>query len=353
MKPTTKRIQQWIVLFMGLGALLTVLPELILGQPYISTKGGLINVIEGQVDVHNARDMRWEKARPLLQLRQGDEVRVRENGRVEMLLNPGSFARLGPESTVRLVNDRLTELSLELMSGSMEVEAGNVKSIGHIDVSVFGRLFSITKDGIYRFDVSDSRSAKARVFRGEMAAASANGKTTKMKKSSEATITGANAAVAFGRFDTKQMDSLSEWSALRAGQLAQSNRGVIRSFSQGYYPGSYFGYYGLSPYGWGCGWYYDPFYGFYTYMPCRNEFFSPYGGYLFSPIIVVSNGGHHGIGTNRSEGLSRGHESISSSSGGGFTPSASPSVHPSTAGTPSGGTSRSEGGARSSTPIRH
>ncbi|MBZ5536694.1 MAG: hypothetical protein LAO31_12120 [Acidobacteriia bacterium] len=353
MKTTTRGIQRWIVVFMGLGALLTILPELVLGQPYISTKGGLINVIEGRVEVHSARDMRWEKARPLLQLRQGDELRVHENSRAEMLLNPGSFARLGPESAARLVNDRLTELSLEVVSGSLEIEAGNVKSIGHIDVSVFGHLFSIMKDGIYRFDVSDPGPATARVFRGEMVTVSANGKTTRIKKSSQATIAGANATLAVGRFDTKQMDSLSEWSAFRAGQLAQSNRGVIRSFSQGYYPGGYYGYYGAGIYGLGCGWFYDPFFSFYTFMPCRNDFFSPYGGYLFSPIVVVSNGGHHGIGTSRSEGTARGHESIGSSSGGGFTPSSSSSVGPSAVGSPSGGTSRSEGGARSPTPIRH
>lgn len=352
MKTTTQGIRQWIVFFMGLGALLTILPEIVSGQPYISTKGGLINVIEGRVDVHNARDMRWEKARPLLQLRRGDEVRVRENSRVEMLLNPGSFARLGPESTVRLVNDRLTELSLDLVSGSMEVEAGNVKSIGHIDVSVFGHLFNIRKDGVYRFDVNEPGSATARVFRGEMVTVSANGKTTRMKKSSAATLTSAKGDVAFVHFDTKQMDSLSEWGAFRAGQLAQSNRGVIRSLSQGYYPGSYYGSYGLSPHGWGCGWFYDPFFGYYTYMPCRNDFFSSYGGgFLFSPIVVVSNGGHRGIGTSRSEGFSRGHESIGS--GGGFSPAPSPSVGPSAVGSSSAGSSRSEGGAHSPTPVRH
>ncbi|MGB7620748.1 MAG: hypothetical protein WBN92_00205 [Terriglobia bacterium] len=351
MNITTKRTEQWVIVFTCLVVLFASLPAMVLGQPYISTKGGLINVIEGQAEVHNARDMRWEKAKPLLQMRQGDELRIHENSRVEMLLNPGSFARLGPESTVRLVNDRLTALSLELLSGSMEVEAGNIKSIRQIAVSVSGQGFNIVKDGVYRFDINDSGTATARVFRGEMVTVAANGKTSRMKKSSSATFGSVDTKEAFNHFDTKQIDNLSEWGVFRSEQLAQSNLGVIRSFSQGYYPGGLFGYSGFGPYRWSCGWYYDPFYTFYTYMPCQNNFFSPYGGFFFSPIVVVTNAGR-GVGTNRGESLSRSHDSIGPSPGSGLGRGSAPSSGSSPMSAPSGGSMRSEGG-RQSAPARH
>ena len=313
MKTATKATGQRVVTLLGLTLLLAMLPANAWGQPYISTRGGLVNVIDGQADMHNGRDMKWQKARPLLQLRSGDELRSRENSRVELLLNPGSFARLGPDSTVRLVNDRLTELSLGLLDGSMEVEAGNLKIIGQMTVSVLGHQFMIVKDGIYRFDVNGSESATARVYRGEMRTITANGKTTRMKKSSEATIQGTSATMALGHFDTRQIDSLSEWAAFRAGELARANRGVIQGYSQGYFAGpySYYGY-GFNPFLWGGGWFYDPFYGFYTFLPGYGNYYSPYGGY-YTPIIVVTNGGQR-AGSIRN-GPSGNRESITPSGG--------------------------------------
>lgn len=306
MKNATKGTKQGILLLFGLLMWLVLSSEMVMGQPYISTKGGLLNVVEGLADVHSARDMRWEKARPLLQMRHGDELRTHENSRVEVLLNPGSFARLGGESKMRLLNDRLVELSLEMLTGSMEIEAGNMKSIRQIKVMMRGNQFTLVKDGIYRFDVDGSGKLSARVFRGEMHLAATNGKTKTLKKSSVVNIDAGNNALAFAHFDTKQTDGLSQWGIYRAGILAQANRSAAQSYVSTYGLGSYYGY-GLLGYG---GWYYNPFYGFYTFLPGYNSFYSFFGGY-YSPYgyyYPPISGGQ----AFRSESVRGNHESLSS-----------------------------------------
>ncbi|MDD5543516.1 MAG: hypothetical protein PHX83_10115 [Acidobacteriia bacterium] len=288
------------------------LSQLALGQPYISTRGGLVNTISGRADVHGARDLRWEKARQLLQLHDGDELRVAENSYVELLLNPGSYARLGGDSLVRMNNTGLMSLDLNLRRGSMEIEATNLKSVKRIRVSLNNRDFYIVKDGIYRFDVDPSGASGARVFKGEMQTMASNGHMKNLKKSAEADIE-ANGTVAFTKFDTHMMDSLSEWSAGRANQLARANARAMRSYmnnfsmySPYYWPAGYFGM-------WGGGWFYDPFFGGYTFFPGYwfNSFYGP--NFFGPPVIIVQQPN----GTRRVESTNRGHETLFGNSGGG------------------------------------
>ncbi len=353
----SNNIQKWVFkggLIVGCLALLT-LPAELAAQPVISSKGGLINVINGKAEVQSFRDMRWEKARGLSQMARGDELRTQDNSYAEVLLNPGSYVRLGPNAELRMVNDRLTDLSMDLLSGSMELEAANLKMIHHIDVTLRGRLFTIQKDGVYRFDILDSRTARARVFRGQMLALQPNGKKIKLKKSHEADIVEGNTALALTRFDPKVVDQLTAWSASRSQFLARAN---YRSYAGGgfssYLPMGYFGGY---PCGFGS-WFYNPFFGMYTFLPgCGfyDGYFSPYGFYY--PTVIVNSG----RGVFRAENVAHAHESIRSSFGSrgfrggsqpsfsGATPSSGPVASPPPA-APSMG--RSEmGGAREA--IRH
>jgi hypothetical protein len=305
MKSTTNERAKWGVLFLGIVVAWMVLSGPLMAQPLISTKGGLMNVIEGQADVQHPQDMRWEKVKPLMQLRRGDTLRTRDMAHVEMLLNPGSFARLAGETMVRLVNDRLTDLSLELLDGSMEVQASGLKTIRQIEVTVKGQKFLIVKDGVYRFDVRDSGVASARVYRGEMRALLASGKITTLKKSKEALIDLSTGAVAFNHFDAKALDDLSQWSAYRDSLLASANSRVGRGLGGGYWSA-----FGFNPFIYGGGWFYNPLYGYYTYLPGYGYGFSgycsPYGYHY--PIIIVGGGG----GTYRTENIARVRESINS-----------------------------------------
>lgn len=276
MKTSRSELREKGMIVVGI-AMLFAVTQMAYTQPVISVKGGLVNAVEGKAEYHSGRDLRMQKLEPFLQLRRGDEVQVRPNGRVELLLNPGSFARLGAETQMRLVNEQLSSLVLELRSGSMVIEAGNIKSIGRIEVQLGGHSFFIVKDGIYRFDVETLGSAQARVFRGEMQTTDAKGKTVSMKKSRAVSLVLSKGTLAFTHFDIHQTDSLDEWSAYRAGLLERANVGVLRAYRNGYPITGYYGY-GLL----GGGWFYNPFYGTYTFLPGSFSYFrSPYGFYYY------------------------------------------------------------------------
>lgn len=341
MVKTKNRTSRWGTGFLVCAAMLATFSTATVAQPFISTKGGLLNVVEGKADVHNPQEKRWERARPMLQMNAGEELRTRENSRVEMLLNPGSFARLGPETTVRLLNNRLTELSLVLLSGSMAVEAGNIKpkTIRQIQISVLGHSFSIIKDGIYRFDVRDSGYASARVFRGAMETSEQNGKTIRLKKSRVVTIDPVAGTIALSHFEKDQFDNLDEWSEYRAGLLSSANQHADRMYSSGYWPAGYYSSFN-SFLG---GWFYDPFYGFYTFLPGFGYYSSPFGYYY--PVIIVKGGN----GSYRTENVTRQHEILASNHDGGKAGDhrGDPSFGSGVMSAPSNGSmgpSRSEGG---------
>lgn len=348
MKSDPRRFRGWTILLAGM-MIVFGLSTVMSAQPVISVKGGLVNAVEGKADFHAAKDMRLQKLEPFLQLHRGDEVQVRQYGRVEILLNPGSFARLGSESRLRLVNDQLSSLSLELLDGSMVIEAGNVKAIRQIEVKMANRSYYVIKDGIYRFDRSDSGAVQARVFRGEMTALDGRGKLVHLKKS-RAMSESTNGVVTLAHFDTHQTDNLDSWSAYRAGLLERANVGVVRAYRNGYAPWDLHN----SSLLYGGGWFYNPFYGTYTFWPGYSSFYySPYGYHYYPPNYGYGGGGGGGgvSARNRNEGYAGNRESLGSSSAGvgksseshiGGSMIASPSAGMGRSEAPSGGAGRHE-----------
>jgi hypothetical protein len=83
----------------------------------ISAKAGGVNFVEGTVAVVRKSG----RSGVLLKgdtLEIGDRVSTAENGKVEILLNPGSFLRLGGTSAFEFNNTSLDELEIRLDSGS-------------------------------------------------------------------------------------------------------------------------------------------------------------------------------------------------------------------------------------------
>ena len=89
----------------------------------ISAKAGGINAITGQADVHAKGESDWQQLSITDDLEAGDRVRTANDGRVEILLNPGSYLRVGGDSEVELSNNTLDNLELRLLRGTAIVEA--------------------------------------------------------------------------------------------------------------------------------------------------------------------------------------------------------------------------------------
>jgi hypothetical protein len=88
-------------------------------QNVISAQAGMINNTEGLVLLGNSpvqlTNGRFPQMRP-------QEVLSTSAGRAEVLLNPGSFVRLGENTSIRLLSDSLTQPAYEVLGGSSVLE---------------------------------------------------------------------------------------------------------------------------------------------------------------------------------------------------------------------------------------
>src|SRR5262245_63553243 len=95
----------------------------------ISAKAGGINAITGQASVHSKGETEWQQLMVTDDLNAGDRVRTSNDGRVEVLLNPGSYLRVGGDSEVELSDNSLANLEVRLIRGTAIVEATGADGI--------------------------------------------------------------------------------------------------------------------------------------------------------------------------------------------------------------------------------
>src|SRR5436190_15026910 len=84
----------------------------------ISAKAGGVNTVAGQVWVKRAGQTTEQRLTSEDELASGDVVNTGVWARVEILLNPGSYLRLGENSEFELVDSSLDNLRLKLIKGS-------------------------------------------------------------------------------------------------------------------------------------------------------------------------------------------------------------------------------------------
>jgi hypothetical protein len=109
-------------------------------QFIISAKAGLVNSIEGTANVH-VQEM----------VPAGAPIQTGPNGRVEILLNPGTFLRLGEDSQAVLDSVDLADVQVHILSGSAVIECGSVEKDSPIRVTDGTETVTISKPGTYRF----------------------------------------------------------------------------------------------------------------------------------------------------------------------------------------------------------
>jgi hypothetical protein len=245
------------------------------GQPVTSAKSGVVAYLEGKVYLENER-LEFSAVH-FPQVKENGTLRT-EDGRAEVLLTPGVVLRLGENSSLKMLTNRLIDTRLELLAGSAVVEADNVEKGTSVTVVCKSGTVGISKMGIYRFDAEPGR---LRVFKG-LADVKLGSETV------EAILVPGGKAIGLAgdtataeKFDIEDTDSLDRWSGRRAMVLAMANPSAAKSASSR--PTVSFGM-GMGM-GW-CGWVWNPWYGLYTYVPCYGSYNSPYGYRYWSPLTV-------------------------------------------------------------------
>lgn len=241
-----------------------------LGDKYvISAKAGGVNYVEGAVGVvrKSGQSGRLIKGDSL---KIGDRVSTGNDGKAEILLNPGSYIRLGGSSAFEFKTTSLDDLQLLVESGSamLEVHASNDFTVR---VQTPDSIFVIVQSGIYRVDVA-GKNGRLSVLKGKaLVDGSAD---AEIKKGRQGVLVNGQASIA--KFKSSGDDGLEAWSKSRAKEMAKISSSLdprtlrptlMRSFLGNRW--NMFDSFGL--------WVYDPFRRYHCFLPFGRGWGSPYG----------------------------------------------------------------------------
>jgi hypothetical protein len=242
----------------------------------ISTKAGAVSYTEGTVTVVR-KDGKSGYLLKNDKLEAGDKVSTGSDGRVEILLNPGSYLRLGANSTFEFQTTDLDDLKLKLSGGSAIFEVLTSDDF-KISVKLPQAEFALTRSGVFRIDVLSDGSGKISVWKGKVFAGNDR---AELKGGRSALVDGSNVTIA--RFDRDNPDELDTWSKLRAKEFAKLNArlerlalrdSLLNSFNQGVW--NLYNSFGL--------WIYDPVRLSWCFLPFGIGWASPYGYNYYSNI---------------------------------------------------------------------
>ena len=233
----------------------------------ISAVAGHVNFVEGSVGVVR----KVGKSGLLLKgdkLNVGDRVSTGPDGKAEILLNPGSFVRLGGLSAFEFETTSLDDLKLRVDSGTVIFE---VYATDEFKVSIRTPKtdYVLIATGVYRIDIPQQGDARLQVWKG---LAEVEGELVKSGRSATADAKG-DALVA--KFDRDEKDAFDIWSKDRGKELTRVSsrlrRGDLRSSLMGSWGRAWtiFGSFGL--------WIFDSNYGGYSFLPFGYGWNSPYG----------------------------------------------------------------------------
>lgn len=268
----------------SIAATVSVSAAVCLAQGIVSSHSGLVHYIEGSVSIDGQT----------VESKVGKFSELKENsilktgmGRAEVLLTPGVFLRVGENTEIKMLDNRLLSTRIEFLGGSAIVESDDPAiSIKDPAVTIVYKDYQLqpVKYGIFEITSDPSR---LRVYKGQ-AKVDGGGLQASVREGHELVF---SAALLTEKFNEKDVDDLYLWARDRSASLSAANLASARSLSQGgyslnnlymggMYPGLRFNS-GLSG-----GWYFNQMLGMYAYMPYNGIFMSPWGYGIFSPGTI-------------------------------------------------------------------
>ena len=254
----------------------------------ISAKAGGINAVTGQARVHARGQTEWQQLMITDDLDSGDHVQTAGDGRVEILLNPGSYLRVGGNSEIELANNSLENLEVRLLRGTAIVEAtGGDGTELLINISTPHTKLAIVRDGLYRLNVVPNDATELIVRKGRVIV---NDSHAKIKAGNKVIFSATNVVVAKLTGDEKkQKDEVENWSKERGQMLAKANRRISDQMLNSAFA-SYPSPLGLFGYRNSGLWFFNSRSSCYTFLPFGGGWGSPYGT-SYSTAVVASFGG--------------------------------------------------------------
>ena len=265
-------------------------------QYLISAKAGGVNYIEGAVGIARKKG----GGGPLLvtdTVDVGDRVSTGNDGKAEILLNPGSFLRLGGNAAFEFKTNGLDDLQLKLDAGSAILE---VFATEDFDITVYTpkHKYVLIETGVYRVDVLPEGGSRLEVWKGTARAKGA----LDVARGGSVLTSSETGNVTLAKFDRDEQDALDIWSKIRGKELAKATKrlrdrslraSLMRTFAT--HGWNVYSSYGL--------WMYDSLSRRFIFLPFGRGWNSPYGfgyscylgWYNLPPVIwyppIPSSGG--------------------------------------------------------------
>jgi hypothetical protein len=271
----------------------------------ISAKAGGINAITGQASIHGKGESDWQQLMITDDLQAGDRVRTDSDGRVEILLNPGSYLRVGGDSEVELSDNSLANLEVRLLRGTAVVEATGVEEAQMlINISTPHARLAIDRQGLYRLNVIPNDATVLIVRKGRVILGESH---TKIKGGNKVVFSATAVSVAKLTDDEKKQEkevAIERWSQERAETLAKANsrinnRMLTSAFSAANSSDLFF----LGRFRGSGLWFYNSRMACFTFLPYGYYgFSSPYGVSYQTTVYGGSHGSGYGYGSGSRSG---------------------------------------------------
>ena len=231
---------------------------------------GTINYVEGSASIEGRQLSSKSVGQTTMQ---AGEYLATSDGKVEVLLTPGIFLRLGKDTTIQMVSPALTQTEIKVEHGRADVEVDQIFEQNRILIDQSRGQTQILKRGLYSFNAD---TATVRVLDGEALVFPGGNyqsevKPIKVKDDHELAL--ASGQLKPQKFDKDQsQDDLYKWSTLRSQYLGQANQTLASDYegSSDFNPGWYWA---GGPYG-------------YTWLPGSGLFWNPFGYGFYSPYYL-------------------------------------------------------------------
>lgn len=131
----------------------------------VLARAGLITVVEGTPSIITPR----EPHSALKLLSPGDRIETRENDRVEVALNPGSYLRIGSGSRVEVMAADLDGMHFRITEGKVIVDTSTFNPTHHaLHFSTPVGTLQVAKPGLCRINASPHQLVEVKLHRGVM-----------------------------------------------------------------------------------------------------------------------------------------------------------------------------------------
>lgn len=243
-------------------------------QYFISAKAGTVNFLHGNVTIKREGATTWAPVTDRDTIDTGNLIRVPEGGVIELLLNPGSYARVAGPSEFEMTDASITALRLKLMHGYAIFEVTGLSDGNDVALQVTTpkNKFLMVREGIYRLNVLDNGTSELIIRKGR--ARYGDGFVEQVKDKKRILVTGDTPVVT--KVDSKDLDEFDRWSQKRGQALAEANNRL----PQGMVASAFSWYQNSGAYGFG----YAPFYGIWSWSPLLQSYvFCPFYDGWYSP----------------------------------------------------------------------